>query len=90
MTYSATLTDPHEHDAIPMWESTNHPTATDAYQAAQAHIHATRPGDRIIDRGHGAYDIWADDTTAPTHVATLLIEWTDDPSSGPTARPVIP
>ena len=42
MCYSATITDPHEADAMPMWESVDHAEFADALQAAQAYIHATQ------------------------------------------------
>jgi hypothetical protein len=74
MNYTATISEPNEPDAMPMWESTDHPTADDAYRAAEAHVHNTQPGDRIVDQGRGVYAIWsADDTASRTHVATLVI-----------------
>jgi hypothetical protein len=79
MSYTATISDPNQPDAMPMWESFDHPSADDAYRAAQAHIHGTQPGDRVVDEGHGVYSVWAAATTArPTHVATLVIAPTHD------------
>jgi len=37
MSYSATITDPHEADAMPMWESFGHADVDAALQAAQKH-----------------------------------------------------
>jgi hypothetical protein len=79
MSYTATISDPHEPDAMPMWESFDHPTFDDAYRAGQAHVQAAQPGDRIVDEGHALYAIWGADRTARcTHVATLVIAPTDD------------
>jgi hypothetical protein len=72
VSYSAIITDPHEADAMPMWESFDHADFDDALQAAQAHIRATQPGDRIVDEGHGVYAIWSS-TVPSTRVATLVI-----------------
>ena len=87
MSYTATISDPNEPDAMPMWESFDHPSAADAFAAAQTHIHATQPGDRFVDQGHGVYSVRAADTHArPAHVATLVIAATDDrdPPASPT------
>jgi hypothetical protein len=74
MTFTATISEPNEPDAMPMWESFDHPTADDAYRAAKAHVHNTQQGDRIVDQGHGVYAIWSDDDgSARTPVATLVI-----------------
>ena len=58
MSYTATVNDPHQPDAMPMWESLDHATVDDAYRAAQTHIQATQPDDRIVDQGHGVYVVW--------------------------------
>jgi len=82
MSYTATISDPHEPDAMPLWESFDHPTFDDANRAAQAHVQAAQPGDRIVDEGHGLYAIWgADDGARCPHVATLVIAPTDDTAS---------
>jgi hypothetical protein len=74
MSYTATITEANEPDAMPMWESFGHPTADDAYWAAQAHVHNTQPGDRIVDQGRGVYAIWsAGGPASRTQVATLDI-----------------
>ena len=78
MSYTAAISDPNTPDAMPMWESFDHPSAADAYRAAEAHIHATQPDDRVVDEGHGVYSVWAAATNArSTHVATLVIVPTD-------------
>jgi hypothetical protein len=87
MSYAATISDPNQPDAMPMWESFDHASAAGAYAAAQTHIHATEPGDRVVDEGDGVYFIWAADPNArPAHVATLVIAPTDelDPPASPT------
>lgn len=77
MSYSATIRDPHDPDAMPMWESSDHPDQTAALQAAQTYIHATQPADRIVNEGHGVYAILAGATPAQ-RVATLVIDEEDD------------
>ena len=86
MSYSATITDPHEPDAMPMWESFDHPNLDDALQAARAHIHATQPDDVIVDEGHGGYAIWTGPASA-ARVAVLVIAPTDDSRSQESANP---
>ena len=76
MSYSATITDPHEPDAMPMWESLDHADFADALQAAQTYIHATQPGDRLVEDRHGSYAIYSG-TPPFTRVATLTIAPTD-------------
>jgi hypothetical protein len=79
MSYTATISDPNQPDAMPMWESFDHPSADHAYGAAQAHVHLTQPADRIADDGHGVYAIWGADTDGRwTHVATLVIAANDE------------
>jgi hypothetical protein len=76
MSYTATVNDPHQPDAMPMWESLDHATVDDAYRAAQTQIQiqATQPHDRIVDQGHGVYVVWTvDDAQLAIHVATLVI-----------------
>jgi hypothetical protein len=58
MSYNAVITDPYEADAMPMWESFDHADLDDAFQVAQTYIHATQPGDRVVDEGHGVYGIY--------------------------------
>ena len=53
----------------------------DAVRAAQTYIHATQPGDRIVDEGHGVYAIWTGPAPS-TRLATLVIAPTDDHSLG--------
>jgi hypothetical protein len=78
MSYTATVNDPHQPDAMPMWESLDHATVDDAYRAAQTHIQATEPDDRIVDQGHGVYVVWTvDDNQLAIHVATLVIAPSD-------------
>lgn len=77
MSYTATITDPHDPDAMPMWESFDHPDPADALQAAHTYIHAAQPADRIIDEGHGTYAILTG-TTPAQRVATLVIDEHDD------------
>jgi hypothetical protein len=77
MSYTASITDPHEPDAMPMWESFDHADLDDALRAAQTYIHATQPGDHIVDEGNGVYAIWTG--PAPSmRVATLVIAPTED------------
>ncbi len=77
MSYSATITDPHNPDAMPMWESFDHADQTAALLAAHTYIHATQPADRIVDQGHGVYTVLTGATPAE-HVATLIIDEDDD------------
>lgn len=79
---SATITDPHETDAMPMWESFDHAEFADALRAAQAHLHATQPADRVIEEAPGVYGIWTSPPTS-TRVATLVI---GAPATGLTRR----
>ena len=86
-TYNATISEPNQPDAMPMWESFDHATAEDAYRAAQAHIHATQPGDRVVDEGNGVYTVWAAEGSAqPTHVATVVVAPTDDLHAAPARK----
>jgi hypothetical protein len=78
MIYTAAITDPHDPDAMPMWESFDHPNVQDALQASRAYIHATRPGDHITDDGEGTYAIWTGPAPSNTRVATLVIAPTDE------------
>lgn len=77
MSYTATITDPHDADAMPMWESFDNTDLDDALRAAQTYIHATQPGDRIVDEGDGVYAIWTGPAPS-TRVATLVIAPTDN------------
>jgi hypothetical protein len=78
MSYTAIITDPHDPDAMPMWESFEHPDIQDALQASRAYIHATRPGDHISDDGHGIYAIRSGPAPSSAWVATLVIAPTDE------------
>lgn len=80
MSYTATIVDPHDADAMPMWESFDHADLDVALQAAQTYIHATQPGDRLFGEGHGVYAIWIGPAPS-TRVATLVIAPTDDHQS---------
>lgn len=72
MSYTVTINDPHQPDPMPMWESFDHPTADDAYRAAQTHIEAARHDDRIVDEADGVFSVWtAAGHRPPTHVATI-------------------
>jgi hypothetical protein len=74
MSYTATISDPNEPDAMAMWESFDHPSDAAAYRAAEGYVRSTQPGDRIVTEGDGVYSIWsAGDTAARAHVATLVI-----------------
>src|SRR5262245_9350916 len=55
---TATVKDPHQPDAMPIWESIDHATVYYAYRAAQTQIQAIQPGDRIVVQGHGVYAVW--------------------------------
>ena len=87
MSYTATVNDPHQPDAMPMWESLDHATVDDAYRAAQTHIQATQPDDRIVNQGHGVYVVWTvDDNQLAIHVATLVIAPSDYVHADPARR----
>ncbi|HEX7824705.1 MAG TPA: hypothetical protein VF477_07390 [Mycobacterium sp.] len=73
MTHTVTITDPREPDAMPMWESSDHATAEDAYRAAHDHIKAARPDDRIVSEGHGVYAVMTAANPHATRVATIDI-----------------
>jgi hypothetical protein len=84
MSRTVTITDPHQPDAMPMWESFDHTTADDAYRAAQTHIETAQPDDRIVDEAHGVYSVWTADGDRPaTHVATIVIAPSDDLHADP-------
>jgi hypothetical protein len=70
-----------------MWESFDHATADYAYRAAQTHVQAAQPGDRIVDEGHGVYAIWAHgDSARRSHVATLVMAASDDLDVAPPSK----
>ena len=78
MSYTATIKDPNNPGAKPMWESSDHATADSAYRAATAHLDTRGPGGSIADYGHGQYAIWGTDSTGrPKPIATLVIAATD-------------
>lgn len=86
MSYTATITDPHDADAMPLWESFDHPDVAEALHAARTYVQATQPDDRITDAGQGTYAIWTGPAPA-TRVATLVITPTDEhdtPAFAPT------
>lgn len=72
VSYSATIIDPIDVDAPPMWESFGHATPGAALTAAQAYIHAAQPDDRVVDEGEGIFGVFSG-TTSSTRVATLAI-----------------
>jgi hypothetical protein len=79
MNHTVIITDPHQPDAMPMWESFDHDSAEDAYRVAQTHIKTAQPDDRIVDQGHGVYEVWTAAGERPTkHVATIVIAPSDD------------
>lgn len=78
MSYTAIITDPHDPDAMPMWESFEHTDIQDALQASRAYIHAAQPGDHIADDGDGTYAIRSGPAATSTRVATLVIAPTDE------------
>jgi hypothetical protein len=88
MSYTATIVDPHDADAVPWWESHGHADVQAAMQAARTHVDATHPADRIgDDDGHGVHAIFTG-PTSETRIATLVITPTDDDvSAAPTAPP---
>ena len=87
MSYTATINDPNQPDAMPLWESFDHATVEDAYRAAHTHIEATQPADRIVDHGDGVYGIWTvNDDQQAIHVATLVIAPSDYVYADPARR----
>ena len=82
-TYTATISDPNDPNAMPMWESFDHATAAEAFGAAQIHVRAAQPDDQFVDHGHGVWFIRAGGDARGAHVATLRIEPTDDPHPAP-------
>lgn len=83
MTHTATITDPREPDAMPMWESFDHARAQDAYRAAHAYIETAQPDDRIVDEGHGVYAVLTTADPNATPVATIVISHGEDPETAP-------
>ncbi len=73
VSYSATITDPQDPDAMPMWESFDHPAIQDALQAARTYIHTAQPSDRLVDEGHGVYAIWTGTGRTSRQVGMLVI-----------------
>jgi hypothetical protein len=78
-----TVTDPHEPEAMPFWESFDHATAEDAYRAARNHIEATQPRDRIIGQADGVYAVVSAADLNATRVATVVISPGEDPDAAP-------
>jgi hypothetical protein len=64
---------------MPLWESSEQPTAQSAYDLAEKHIHASQPDDHIAPTGdRDEYAVWThSDGARPTRVATLTITTTD-------------
>lgn len=85
MSHTVTIIDPHEPDAMPMWESFDHATAEDAYRAAQTHIEATQPDDRIVNQGDGVYAVLTGADPNATRVATIVISPGEEPDAAPAA-----
>jgi hypothetical protein len=84
MTHTATIIDPLEPDAMPLWESFDHATAENAYAAARDHIAAARPDDRIVDQGDGVYAVLSGAGHGSAQVATVVISPGDDTPAAPT------
>lgn len=84
MTHTVTITDPHDPDAMPLWESFNHATAEDAYRAARDHIAAAQPHDRIVGQTDGVYAVMSAADLNATRAATVVISPDDDPAAEPT------
>ena len=84
MTHTATITDPHEPDAMPLWESLDHATAESAYAAARDHIAAAQPDDQIVDQGGGEYAILSGADVGAERVATVVISPDDETPAAPT------
>lgn len=76
MSYSATIIDSQDVDAVPLWESVGHPDRAAALQAAQSYVLEVQPTDRIVEYRDGIYAIWSSAAPWP-RVGTLLIESTD-------------
>lgn len=87
MTHTATITEPAQSDAMPLWESFDHATAESAYAAARDHIAATQPDDRIVDQGGGVYAVLSGAGHGAERVATVVISPGDDtPAATPTTN----
>ena len=84
MTHTATITEPAQSDANPLWASFDHATAEDAYAAARDRIAAARPDDRIVDQGDGVYAVLAGAGHGAERVATVVISPGDDTPATPT------
>lgn len=67
MSYTAIITDPHEADAMPMWESFGRADVDDALRVAQTFIHATQPGDRIVESTKGGASTQSGPALRPRH-----------------------
>ena len=74
MAFTATITDL-QPDSMPLWESSGHASAEDAYTAAAAHIHTAEPTDQIRAGDDGTYEVWSSTEAGrpPQLVATLTI-----------------
>ncbi|OFJ50893.1 hypothetical protein [Mycolicibacterium grossiae] len=84
MTHTTTIADPHEPDAMPLWESFDHATAENAYAAARDHIAAAQPDDRIVDQGSGVYAVLSGADLGAAQVATIVISPDDETPAAPT------
>lgn len=84
MTYAATITEPAQYDAMPLWESFDHATVEGAYAAARDHIAANQPDDRIVDQGGGVYAVLSGAGHGSERVATVVISPGDDAAAAPT------
>jgi hypothetical protein len=84
MSHTVTITEPHQPDTMPLWESFDHSSAEDAYRAAHTRINTAQPDDQIVDQGHGVYEVWTAAGARPaTHVATIVIAPSDDLPADP-------
>ncbi|BBZ31307.1 hypothetical protein MMAD_56020 (plasmid) [Mycolicibacterium madagascariense] len=86
MTYTASITEPAESDAMPLWESFDHATAENAFDAARRHIAAAQPFDRIVDLGGDVYAVLSGAGHGAERVATVVISPGDDAPAAPTVN----
>ena len=72
MSYT-TVNDPHQPDAMPMWESLDHATVDDVYPRRADPHPATQPDDRIVDQGTAW--MWSGPSTMPSwrYMSPILV-----------------
>ncbi|MFA5712328.1 hypothetical protein [Mycolicibacterium sp.] len=75
MSFDAAIDEHPVSDAPPFWESLGHRTFDDALRCAEEHIHAARPGDRLVGgcAGDGQCASWSVVAASGEKVATLTI-----------------